>query len=321
MANKKLDVEKIINLHNEGKLSKEIAEILGCDMITVRRKLKEVGIVSNIERSRPDANTLALIDKYHSEGMVNKEIAEKLSMSHTTVLKYLTSYLLKEPNSVKTRSIGKKNISLTDEQFEILYGSLLGDMSIAKCKLARPVISQGGEQEEYFDYKCSFFPNLLGVVNKTPRYDKRTDKYYNKFIVKFLAHPIYNDIYDMLYVNGVKTVTREYLDKLTARSIAFWFMDDGSNCGVLATNCFTLQECELIKDWFLEKHNIETSIHKQITKTKDLQHIIYIRAGSRTTFYNLVSPYFTTSMMYKLKGWNPLKSRELRETPEALTTK
>lgn len=38
--------------------------------------------------------------------------------------------------------------------------------------------------------------------------------------------------------NGIKTITKSWLNKLTERSLAFWFMDDGSNSGILATNCF-----------------------------------------------------------------------------------
>jgi len=83
-------------------------------------------------------------------------------------------------------------------------------MCISKTKkLARAIISQGGNQEEYFDHKCKIFENILGKTCKTPRYDKRTKKYYNKFIAKTLSHEVFLKIREELYPNDIKTVTKE----------------------------------------------------------------------------------------------------------------
>jgi hypothetical protein len=65
-----------------------------------------------------------------------------------------------------------------------------------------------------------------------------------------------------LYSNNIKTITRAYLDKLTPRSLAFWFMDDGNNRGILATNSFSYSECVLIKEWIKSKFNIDTTLEK-----------------------------------------------------------
>ena len=109
---------------------------------------------------------------------------------------------------------------------------------IDKEKLLELHVSGKTCQEAYFDHKCTIFDGLLGKISKTPRYDKRTNKYYNKFAVRLLSHSTYNK----LYVNGIKTLTREWLDKVTPRGLAFWFMDV-----ILATNCFTLDECKTIQ--------------------------------------------------------------------------
>ena len=180
-------------------------------------------------------------------------------------------------------------------------------------KNARPVISQGGKQEEYFDHKCKIFEGLLGKPSKTDRFDKRTKKMYHKYVVKFLTNPIYTKLKEELYPNGVKTVSKEWLDKITPRGLAFWFMDDGCNSGTIATNSFTLEECQLIQEWFANKWGIITTLQKQVNNGH-LQHLIYIRAESRPKFYNLVYPYMIESMLYKLNNWNPQKSGELRET-------
>lgn len=295
-------IEEILELNKEGKTSQEIADILNMGESTVRRKLREAGVKNNIKRTRSnDPETIEKIKNLVEQGYTNKEIATILNMSPTTARKY-TKQLGLETNSIKSKGIDNKEVQLTEEQEEVLYGSLLGDMYIGiNGKLPRVSINHSGDQEEYFDHKCEIFKNLLGKVNKTPRYDKRTQKYYNRYAVRLLAHPIFQEFYNNLYKDGIKIITKEWLNKVTPRGLAFWFMDDGCNAGTLATNCFTEEECELVRTWLEETYNIKTTLHKAANN----QHVIYIKSESRPTFYNLVSPYFIPSMMYKLHNWNP----------------
>lgn len=293
--------EKILQLHSEGKTCQEIRDILGNSLTTIRKYIKEAGYTTNSKIARADKEILDKINELLDSGKTNKEIASELGISPTTARKYTTELLNKDTNSIKTKSIISKDLELTDEQIEVLRGSLLGDMCITKTsRFPRVSITHGGKQEAYFDHKCSIFSNILGKINKTPRYDKRTQKYYNRYAVRLLAHPVFETLYQELYKNGVKTITKEYLDKLTPKSLAFWFMDDGCYSGTLATNCFSKEECELIKEWLKDTYNIETTL----VKTPKNQFLIYIRAKSRQTFYDLVFPYFIPSMLYKINDWN-----------------
>lgn len=237
------------------------------------------------------------IIKLHSKGLAITEIAKELDYNKTTVAKHLKKLGLAPNYSLRKHSLINEQIKLSNEQLDIIYGSLLGDACISDGRLS---FSQGGKQEEYFDYKCSFFPNLLGAINKTPRYDKRTNKYYNKFSVKFLKNKIYTNIYNILYINGKKTITREYLKLITPRALAFWWMDDGSYTYVLATNSYTLDECILIKKWFKETYNIDTRI-KECYNNNNLQYLIIINKESRDILKNLVRPYMCESMYYKIQ--------------------
>lgn len=292
--------EQILKLHSQGKTCQEIREILGNSLTTIRKCIKEAGLSTNTKITRLDEEILSKVLILVEEGKTNAEIARELHMSPTTARKYTTKILGKETNSVKTHSITNKVLELTAEQEEILRGSLLGDMCLSTTsKLHRVHITHGGEQEEYFDHKCEVFKNILGKINKTPRYDKRTQKYYNRYAVRLLAHPVFETLYNELYINGVKTITKEYLNKLTPRSLAYWFMDDGCNYGTLATNCFSKEECELIRNWLYAKYNIETTLQRN-----NKQYLVYIRAKSRQSFYDLVSPYFIPSMLYKINNWN-----------------
>lgn len=301
---KKADVKLICDLANIGKTVKEIAIETGYSEGTIRKHLKELNIKAFSNKTYVSEEILEEIIKLNKLGLTNKQIADKLNMVPSTVRKYLKQNNL-ETHSLRTKRISEKDIILTQEQIEVIYGSLLGDMNIGiNWKNARITITHGTGQEEYFDHKCSIFKNILGKVNKTPRFDKRTNKYYNRYSVRLLSHPIFTKIYNECYINGVKTVTKEWLNKITPRGLAFWFMDDGNNRGILAVNSFSYEECLLIQQWFKDTYNISTTIEHQKNKG-GIQYILYIKAESRPTFYKLVEPYIIPSMQYKFKNWNP----------------
>ena len=156
-------------------------------------------------------------------------------------------------------------------------------------------------QEEKKKKKVEILGIFMGsyrLSNKKP--DPRTGKIYLGYRGNSKAHPIFKKIYDLLYQNSKKTITKEYLDKINHPiALAYWFMDDGSNNGVIATNSFNEYENDLLVSFLKEKFNINS--HKRINKLN--QYIIQIEASSRHDFENLISPYFVETMKYKLKHY------------------
>lgn len=304
MQKVEINIEEIVKLTDECKTPEEIGTMFGVTGGVIRLRLKEIGKEPYRKIAKKSQQVLDKVKELVLEGKTTAQIAKILGICSTTARKY-TYELGLEPNSLRTKTLTKKKIELTDVQWEVLYGSLLGDMSIdTNWKNARPIISQGGEQLAYFEHKCEIFKNLIGEPSTKDRYDKRTKKYYHKYIAKFLTNPIYTELKAKLYPNGIKTVTKYWLDKVTARGLAYWFMDDGTSSGVIATNSFSKEECLLIVDWFKEKWDIECTLQKSINNVHE-QYVIYIRSKSRPKFYNLVKPYFIPSMLYKLENWNP----------------
>ena len=304
MQKVEIDINEIIRLTDECKTPEEIGPLFGVTGGVIRNRLKEIGKEPYRKITKKNKQILSKVKELIEAGKTNKQIADTLGICATTVRKY-TYELGLNTNSIKNKTLTNKQIELTDIQWEVLYGSLLGDMSIdVNWKNARPIITHGGEQLEYFKHKCEIFKNLICKPCTKDRYDKRTDKWYHRYTVKFLTNPIYTKVKEQLYPNGVKTVTKEWLDKVTARGLAFWFMDDGTNSGTIATNSFSLEECNLIVKWFAEKWGIKCTIQKS-TNNGHLQYLVYISTKSRPIFYNLVKPYFIPSMLYKLNNWNP----------------
>ena len=311
MDKKLFNVEKVLELHNSGMCAIDIAKEIGCNYGTVKNYLKSFGLEPKKKRLEITKEIIDKIVKLATEDKkTNKQIADIIGSNPTTVRKILTERNI-ESNSMKAKSIIKEELILTEEQKAILYGTLLGDGSIGmQAKEARVSFVQGHGQEEYFDLKCSKFNKILGKVCKESRFDKRINKYLDRYSVRTLCHPVFTQMYKELYPNGTKTITREWLNKLTPQSLAYWFMDDGSNNGTLCTHCFSYDEHLIIQQYFLEVWDINVTIQKNYN-----QYMIYFPKSEKQKFAKLVKPYIIESMSYKIKNWIPEKSCELRETP------
>jgi ubiquinol-cytochrome c reductase cytochrome b subunit len=85
---------------------------------------------------------------------------------------------------------------------------------------------------------------------------------------------------------------------LTPLALAIWIMDDGTYHGSsvrIATNCFNLNEHEILIKIFKDKYNINTTLHKNRDNYQ-----IYIKKESLPLLIDYVLPYFHLSMYYKL---------------------
>lgn len=237
------------------------------------------------------------------QNKTDKEIANYFGIAENTVKGYRVRLNKKLNEDFKrNKHFSDEDIKLTHDQKQFIYGSLLGDLNISKpdklhpnCRLA---IVHSQKQEELFMKKVEILGKFMGaykLTNLIP--DKRTGKIYPTYRGNSKTHPIFTEIYNELYINGIKTITQQFLDKIDSPiALAFWFMDDGCNDGVLATNGFTLNEVELLQEWLNKKWNIWSSIQKN-----RLNHVLYIKQESRKHFEELIFPYIIPSMYYKLK--------------------
>lgn len=293
-----MNIEKLKQLAEQGLYYSQIAEQLNCSESTVKKYARKnnIKIATKIIRANNE-KTKIQIQNLLNQGKTNLEIAKALQISPTTARRYTKELLGTETNTVRAKKI--KNISLSEEQLEILYGCLLGDMCITTTQAgARLYIGQGGQHEVYFDHLCEKFKGLLGKISKAQRFDKRTNKYYSKYSVRSLANVVWKNIYDQIYINGIKTITQDWVNKLTWKSIAYWFMDDGTVRGLFATNCFSLNEIKLLQEMFINKFNIKTRI-RQVTNKKD-QWLLIVENEDLENFEKQIKPYILDSMSYKL---------------------
>lgn len=292
--------EKIKELYLSGKTCKEIGNELNLSEKTVGYHLKQMNIKT---RSQKKINQ-EKFEELWNQNKSDKEIADYFGVEKNTIKSFRT----RGENAGKfkrTNNFSEQEHVLTDLQEQFIYGSLLGDLSIGKTDSQHPnsrlYIVHSEKQKELFMKKVEILGEFMGtyrLTNLTP--DKRTGKIYATYRGNSKAHPIFNKIRDLLYINNIKTITQSFLDKIHSPiALAYWFMDDGTYIGNLATNNFSEQEVDLLINWLKETWNIDCS--KEINKQSTIQYVIHIKGSSRKHFEKLIFPYIIPSMYYKLK--------------------
>lgn len=199
-----------------------------------------------------------------------------------------------------------RKISMDKIAKQILIGILLGDGSLSArySNITGSVdFSHCEKQKDYF-FETS---RLLGV-NCT--YRGTTSSGYGSLMHN--AHYISNYEFKLwanknCFRDGKKYVTKEWANELSPISLAFWYMDDGTLMNAeekntrprihIATNAFSLDECENLKQALKTKFNIEVTI---LTKDCYKGNVLCIDVENTEKFCELIAPYVVDSMKYKL---------------------
>lgn len=293
-------INQMYELYKQGFNKVQISKQLEVNEDTVRKYLtKRFNVPLKDCSKKMDQQKF---EELWNQGKTDKEIANFFGVSELTVKSYRT----KGENAGKfnvVRYFAQTEQELTYEQEQFIRGSLLGDLNLGnpnknKNKNSRLYIVQCEEQKALFMKKVEILGDFMGSYKLTiPNPDPRTGKIYTSYRGNSKAHKVFTDLYNELYINGKKTITKEFLDKITSPiSLAYWFMDDGSNDGTIATNRFSHEEVVLLNKWILKKWNINTTIHKN-----RCNYTLYINKESRKYFDNLIKPYIIPEMEYKLK--------------------
>jgi hypothetical protein len=166
--------------------------------------------------------------------------------------------------SIRTKSYGRylfnhhlQDLSdnWTDRIEQIVRGTVLGDGHIAPIKSrsggetgkARLAIRHSTKRQAQY---TEWLHRELQPITTSRIRTRPTPAAYGKEISEFSTTSTKRlyEIRNELYVNGVKTVTRAYLDGLTDLSFAVWWMDDGSTA-TLSTHSFTEYEQQVTISW------------------------------------------------------------------------
>jgi hypothetical protein len=213
------------------------------------------------------------------------------------------------PNSKRLKEYKKTLKSLNQIQWETSIGLMLGDASIQtqnKGKTYRLKFEWSDKNKPYLDHVYNLFDEwVISFPHKKSRFSPK-----GNLVVTWgfqtISHEAFNPLAELFIINNKKSIKDLLIkDYLTARGLAYWFMDDGGKLDynknsknkslVLNTQSFT--ELEVIKLASELTDKFKLSIHIRTNKGKK---IIVINSESFILFRELIDPYIIPQMRSKL---------------------
>ncbi|KAA1251461.1 recombinase RecA [Mycobacterium simiae] len=199
---------------------------------------------------------------------------------------------------------------LSDQQWEVVLGSLMGDGCLSPpvrqdSESARLRIGHGAQQSAYLDWKVS----LLGNISHS-----RTVNGKGAVFVDFSPLAELHELRSAVYLgDGKKFLSEEYLKGLTPLSLAIWYMDDGSfslrskglqqrtqgGSGRIEICVEAMSEGSQVRlrDYLHDTHGLDLRLRKAGAAAKA---VLVFSTAATAKFQQLVAPYMAPCMAYKL---------------------
>lgn len=231
--------------------------------------------------------------KLHSDGLTNSEISKMTGIDPRRVSERLKKLGLR-------RNERMVNTSVTQLQHEVFISMTIGDGSIFKGqgnKNYRMNLAHCEAQKEYFLEKYEIIRDFIQVDYKFHEgYDKRTGKCYPYYKIQTKTNPYFTGLRERFYEDGKKIIPLDLLRDITPRVLAYKFFDDGYDCPgrgyCISMNDYDEVSLKNFSTILLERFGIETTVHSA--------GITYIPLRFREYFKELVIPYATSDVLYKL---------------------
>ena len=220
---------------------------------------------------------------------------------------------------------------ITDKITKTIIDFTLGDGSMQRATAsanARFKLEHSTKQRDYLWHKIQVL-NALGISG-TERINTKTikGKGYKTISYECFVHPSITTAYKWCYNKGRKTIDKALLRQLDDKSLAYWFMDDGSGPKTYKStsivngtryeyvyehpkiehysfstyNC-TLDELKLLQDWLLGAFNVKTRL-KLDKRAKTCLGAFIVTCGidNKDILRAVLEPNIIESMRYKITG-------------------
>jgi len=208
----------------------------------------------------------------------------------------------------------KNTLQLTQEQKEIIVGTLLGDSSMS-LRQNKPHYSIKFEQKSlskgYVYHLYDIFKPFVGTGPSERWIQKEEGR--KAIWFRTYQHDQFIFYYNLFYshidgkLQAKKIVPKNIGNYLTERGLAYWFMDDGT-CWVqnsttkkvnyiFNTHGFEKHECNLLAEVLRKKFEIKCTVVKDKTYFR-----IYVLIESTERLRELMEPYIHETFKYKLNG-------------------
>ncbi|OBB74023.1 intein-containing recombinase RecA [Mycobacterium sp. 852014-52144_SCH5372336] len=198
---------------------------------------------------------------------------------------------------------------LSDQQFQVVLGSLMGDGNLSPNRRDRNGMrfrmGHGAKQVDYLRWKTE----LLGNIKHSTRVNDKGATF-----VDFTPMPELAELQRAVYLgDGKKFLSEEYLKALTPLALAIWYMDDGAftvrSKGLQERTAGGSGRIEIcveamsagtrvrLRDYLHDTHGLEVRLRQSGKAGKT---VLVFSTASSAKFQELVAPYMAPSMEYKL---------------------
>ena len=232
------------------------------------------------------------------EGLSQAEIASKLGCSTTVIKKYIKEYDIEMDSRItyvsskKVRKLIVEGKTFTDLQREVIVGSILGDGNIAKMGTKGNAFLQIAQRNDRISY-------LIWLADQLQPFSRAVHHHCdNVSAFGTVCHSDFNYYYDLFWKDGRKTVPSDIVSILSEISLARWFEQDGHlevSSSLLCTNCFTVDECNLL----LETLKLKFGIEGNISMEKDIYPRLRFKRDGHRKFHTIVDPLLHSCFEYK----------------------
>ena len=196
----------------------------------------------------------------------------------------------------------KTTLRLSDVQREMLVGILLGDACLETQNAGRTYRLKVEQGAAHGDYVRHLYQVLRDWVLSPPRPKQGQTRGVTTINLAFqtVSHTDFVEFGELFYRSRRKIVPDEIGRLLTARALAYWYMDDGSmksrqSKGVIFnTHAYDSSDIRRLID-VLEGFGLEAWERRQ---SDGIQ--IYVSGSSYERFAELVGPYVIEAMRYKV---------------------
>ena len=194
-----------------------------------------------------------LYQKYIVENLSQQKVADYFNVSIDTIRRNLRMYNI--PSHTNKDWVVHEPIELSQRQYEIINGALLGDGSVIKPKNGlNTYFSYASKSEEHVRAVCTELEDYVspGFYYKYEEiYDKRTNKSYSRYSFRTQTNPTFTEIYNTWYKDNIKIVPKNLV--LTPLTCLIWYLGDGTLAKhptktkdhiLLCTDSFTKEDIE-----------------------------------------------------------------------------
>lgn len=192
---------------------------------------------------------------------------------------------------------------MTNEQRQVLLGTIIGDGCLFKCDAGRNYrmnLAHSRKQKEYFLMKYDILKSIdfLRLENFTERTwtDKRTGNEYSEVRLQTKVSQQLTELYPVWYKNKKKIIPENEIFQLDELGLAVKYYDDGcylSGRGCCISMCdYDDESLRNFRIFLLKKFDISTSVHKG--------NLLYIPKREVPKLQKIVQRYATPDVLYKL---------------------